>query len=496
MRSLLPRVLIILGLNCLWLPDLLIAAETGVVRQPVFAGRFYPADPQELNTLLVELDAQARQTKITLPEGRTLKAVVMPHAGYIYSGWTAAHAGHVLRHQHFAKVVVMAPDHRIGFRNAMISNVDAYQTPLGRIRLHADAHSLRAANDLFGFSRLSDSREHSLEVVLPFLQHYLDNFQLVPIVLGPSDVRRMADAIAPRLGSDTLLVVSSDLSHYLTYDEALAYDRRTLELVTGFEVESLGRRENCACGKFPLQVLLTLAQRLNWEPVLLHYANSGDTAGDKGRVVGYATLAFYGSVVGDAATGSEPTLRPDQGALLVDLARRTITDALLNGSNRPPQKPSSTISPELAAWLGNFVTLETHGRLRGCIGNLVSDEPLHATVPQNALKAAFHDPRFPPLQAAELQHLAVSVSVLTVPTPLDYRNADDLISKLVPHRDGVILQRGRSQATFLPQVWAQMPETEVFLSTLCRKAGLPPDAWRHEKLVIHTYRAQYFNEKP
>ena len=205
----------------------------------------------------------ARQ-RLSLPEGRTLKAVVMPHAGYIYSGWTAAHAGHVLRDQHYAKVVVMAPDHRVGFRNAMISDVDAYQTPLGRIRLHADAHRLRAANNLFGFNHLSDSREHSLEVVLPFLQHYLDNFELVPIVMGPSDARRMAGAIAPHLGSDTLLVVSSDLSHYLPYDEAVAYDRRTLELITGFEAESLGRRENCACGKFPLQVLLTLAQRLDW----------------------------------------------------------------------------------------------------------------------------------------------------------------------------------------------------------------------------------------
>ena len=495
MRSLLPLVLFILGLQCLLRPELLIATDTGVVRQPVFAGRFYPADPQELSALLGELDAQARQTDIVLPEGRILKAVVMPHAGYIYSGWTAAHAGHALRGQHFAKVVVMAPDHRIGFRNAMISDVDAYQTPLGRIRLHADARDLRSTNDLFDFSRLSDNREHSLEVVLPFLQHYLETFELVPIVLGPGDIRRMADAIAPRLGPDTLLVVSSDLSHYLPYDEAVARDHRTLELITGLEVESLGRRENCACGKIPLQVLLTLARQLDWQPVLLHYANSGDTAGDKARVVGYATLAFYAQADGEAATTAPPLLGPDQGALLLDLARRTITDALQKGSRQSPHVWAPSTSPALAACLGNFVTLEINGRLRGCIGNLVTDAPLHATVPQNAFKAAFNDPRFPPLQPAELKHLAVSVSVLTAPTPLDYRDPEDLKNKLVPHRDGVILQRGRARATFLPQVWAQIPEPEVFLSALCRKAGLPPDAWRHEKLMIHTYRAQYFNEK-
>jgi AmmeMemoRadiSam system protein B/AmmeMemoRadiSam system protein A len=474
----------------------MLAVESGTVRQAVFAGRFYPNDPLELNTLLAELDAQARRTRVALPKGRTLKAVVMPHAGYIYSGWTAAHAGHVLRGRRFAKVVVMAPDHRVGFRNAMISDVDAYQTPLGRIRLHPDAGRLRTANDLFGASALSDTQEHSLEVVLPFLQYYLDAFALVPIVVGPGDIAGLADAIEPRLGADTLLVVSSDLSHFLPYNQAVAHDQETLALVTGLKIEALGQRENCACGKYPLQVLLTLAKRHNWEPVLLHYANSGDTAGDKGRVVGYAVLAFYGDADADGAPGSHSTLSPDQGSLLVDLARRTIMDSLVDQADRRPHQTDIAASPVLEACLGNFVTLETHGRLRGCIGNLVSDAPLRTTVPQNALKAAFHDPRFPPLQAAELEGLTVSVSVLTAPRLLDYQDADDLLSKLVPHRDGVILQRGRAQATFLPQVWEQIPDPPLFLSALCRKAGLPPDTWRRTKLVIHTYRAQYFNEKP
>ena len=496
MRTRFLLILSVLGFSCLLPAGMLSAAESGIVRQAVFAGRFYPADPQELNALLAELDAQARRTRVRLPEGRTLKAVVMPHAGYIYSGWTAAHAGHVLRDRHFAKVVVMAPDHRVGFRNAMISNVDAYQTPLGRIRLHSDAGLLRAADDLFGSSPLSDAGEHSLEVVLPFLQHYLDRFELVPIVVGPGDIGGLADAIDSRLEPDTLLVVSSDLSHFLPYRQAVAHDRRTLELITDFEVDTLGRRENCACGKFPLQVLLTLAKRHGWEPVLLHYANSGDTAGDKGRVVGYAALAFYGDAHGNADGAPPVKLSPEQGALLVDLARWTITDALQKDAGRKPQVQERADSQVMAACRGNFVTIETHGRLRGCIGSLVTDAPLHTTVPRNALRAAFHDPRFPPLQAADLKDLTVSVSVLTVPAPFDYRDADDLLSRLVPHRDGVIIQRGRAQATFLPQVWEQIPETRAFLSALCRKAGLAPEVWQHEKLVIHTYRAQYFDEKP
>ncbi len=471
-------------------------ARAEVVRQPVFAGRFYPADPTRLHKLLIELDAQAARTRRQMPAGRVLKAVVMPHAGYVYSGWTAAHAGHVLRDRHFDKVIVMAPDHRVGFRNAMISDVDAYQTPLGRIRLHPDARRLRQGHALFSSSRLSDNREHSLEVVLPFLQHYLGTFELVPIVLGPGDIDAMADALVPYLEADTLLVVSSDLSHYLPYAQAVTRDRGTLDLITGFKVEALGRRENCACGKMPLQVLMTLAQRLRWTPALLHYANSGDTAGDKNRVVGYAALAFFGDVDNPTASKTHLPLSPDQGARLVRLARQSIMAALFEP---PPDRPAGATSQDDAVFAqrrGNFVTLETHGRLRGCIGNLVANEPLFATVPRNALRAAFSDPRFPPLDAGELASLSISVSVLTPPVPLDYHDADDLLGRLVPHRDGVILQQGGARATFLPQVWEKIPDPEAFLSALCRKAGLRPDSWRRGKLVVHTYRAQYFNENP
>ncbi len=497
MQSLLTWVLLVLGLSFQLLLPLGGAspAAAEIVRQPVFAGRFYPQDPERLNKLLLELDARARLTPVRLPVGRALKAIVMPHAGYIYSGWTAAHAGHVLRKRRFDKVIVMAPDHRVGFRNAMISAVDAYQTPLGRIRLHPDAARLREANPLFGFNRLSDNREHALEVVLPFLQHYLDDFELVPIVLGPSDIGRMADALAPLLETNTLLVVSSDLSHFLPYEQAVAHDRETLALITGLEAHALGPRENCACGKIPLQVLMTLAQRLHWEPVLLHYANSGDTAGDKSRVVGYAALAFFGDDAG-AAAKKQAVLSREQGALLVNLARRTIIAAL---PSVQPADPSGLSPPHTALFgqrRGNFVTLKTHGRLRGCIGNLVAHEPLHTTVPRNALRAAFRDPRFPPLGVDELETLSISVSVLSTPIRLDYRDAHDLLERLVPYRDGVILQQGAARATFLPQVWEQIPDPESFLSALCRKAGLRSDSWRREKLIVHTYRAQYFHEKP
>ena len=475
---------------------LLTGVEAEVVRQPVFAGRFYPDDPEELNGLLDALDHQARRTAIKLPADRALKAIVMPHAGYIYSGWTAAHAGHVLRERDFAKIIVLAPDHRIGFRNGMISDVDAYQTPLGRIRLHADARRLREENALFDFNRVSDAREHSLEVVLPFLQYYLEDFEMVPVVLGPSNPNAMADVFAPHLGPDTLLVVSSDLSHYLPYEQAVAHDRQTLDLIMGFDVEALARRENCACGRAPLQVLMTLARRLDWEPVLLHYANTGDTAGDKGRVVGYAALAFYGDAAVPDKAARPQVLSPSQGHQLVRLARQTIAAAFQDGSSRKGSVRELPDQPVFNQTRGVFVTLEQQGRLRGCIGNLVAEEPLRTTVPRNALRAAFNDPRFGPLAMEELDTVSVSVSVLSPPVRLVYRDAHELVDRLQPHRDGVILQRGRARATFLPQVWEQIPQPDSFLSALCRKAGLHPDTWQREQLVIHTYAVQSFDEKP
>lgn len=496
MQSRLPWIHLLLVSTVLLPLGLLSRVEAEIVRQPVFAGRFYPADPEELKDLLSALDLRARRTPIKLPADSSLKAIVMPHAGYIYSGWTAAHAGHVLRERGFAKIIVLAPDHRVGFRNGMISDVDAYQTPLGRIRLHADARRLREENALFDFNRGSDAREHSLEVVLPFLQYYLKDFELVPVVLGPSNPNAMADVLLPHLGLDTLLVVSSDLSHYLPYEQAVAHDRQTLDLVMGFEVEALAQRENCACGRAPLQVLMTLARRLGWEPVLLHYANSGDTAGDKDRVVGYAALAFYGDAAAPDTVARPQALSPTQGDRLVRLARQTIASAFQDDSPGAQSVRALPDQPVFDQPCGVFVTLEQQGRLRGCIGNLVAEEPLRTAVPRNALRAAFHDPRFAPLAAEELDTVSISVSVLSPPVRLVYRDARELVDRLQPHRDGVILQRGRARATFLPQVWDQIPEPDSFLNALCRKAGLRPDTWQRENLVIHTYAVQYFDEKP
>ena len=206
-------------------------ASADNIRKPAFAGSFYPAQRSELTSFIEQLTSRVKSTKVQHPPQTSLKALIMPHAGYIYSGLTAAHASLVLKEEQFAKIIVLAPDHRIGFKGGAVSDVKAYETPLGLIRLHDDAARLRRQSNLFRAIPAADQHEHSLEVVLPFLQHYLKEFALIPIVLGPGNIDHYAAALDPLLDRNTLLVASSDLSHYLSYQEAVARDQQTIQMI-------------------------------------------------------------------------------------------------------------------------------------------------------------------------------------------------------------------------------------------------------------------------
>jgi AmmeMemoRadiSam system protein B/AmmeMemoRadiSam system protein A len=420
----------------------------------------------------------------------------MPHAGYIYSGWTAAHAARVLPTDQFSKILLLGPDHRIGFSGAAICNVDAYATPLGKIDLHADVARLRSQPELFRPLTVDRDREHSLEVILPFLQHYLGEFQLVPVIIGHANVTRLATALEQIVERDTLLVVSSDLSHYLSYAEASARDRETIKEILNLKPDKLIKTDNRACGKMPLLILNAIARHHRWQPVLLHYSNSGDTAGDRSRVVGYAAIAFFGDLQMENTDISSKQFNDTQGQVLVRLARQSIRDKLTGKTVRSDAEDllAALEDDYYKLHCGTFVTLKIGGKLRGCIGNLTSSESVSDGVRRNAVNAAFHDPRFSPLSKDELNRTVIEVSILSEPQPLAFRNAQDLIQQLRAHVDGVIIRKGRSSATFLPQVWEQLSKPEDFLSHLCVKAGLPADAWKNSELEVSTYQVQYFEE--
>lgn len=466
------------------------------IRKCVRAGQFYPAQASDLNQAIDDLTRKASATRVQAPPDKALKALILPHAGYVYSGWTAAHASLVLSKNRFSKVILLAPDHRVGFRGGAISDVSAYETPLGRIMLHPDAAKLCRDFDMFQSIPASDQAEHSIEVILPFLQRYMEKFELVPIVLGQCDIHRIAAAIDPLIDQNTLVVVSSDLSHDLSYSDAVEKDRETIRMILHLDTGELTKHTDAACGMGPIRVLMDLAQQRAWQPLLLHYSNSGDTAGGRDRVVGYSAVAFYGGS-SMQQNDSEQKLNSAQGQVLVKLARRTVSERLGQKTDAAESKAFETdlTDMDFQARRGTFVTLHKDGQLRGCIGSLAARESILDSVKHNALNAAFHDPRFPPLAADELDSVDFEVSILTEPQPLEYADSGDLLNKLRPKVDGVIIRKNAKSATFLPQVWNQLPRPEDFLSHLCRKAGLSFDAWQNTKLEVSTYQVRYFEEK-
>jgi MEMO1 family protein len=467
-------------------------SETTAERKSIWDGKFYPSSPAELKEMIQQyLNKAELDPSLTKRPG--LKAVVMPHAGYIYSGLVAAYSAKLLQGKTFTKVFIIGLDHKVGFEGGAISETEAYATPLGKVPLHNNAKDLRR-NPLFKSVPASDQAEHSVEVEVPFLQQSLSSFTMIPLVLSSVDAQAVAESLIPYLDDTSLLVISTDLSHYLPYQQAVQKDTQTISMIKNQDFNGLASAENAACGKLPLLVLMHLSQKLGWEPVLLKYANSGDAAGDKDQVVGYAAMAFFKTEEAPRKHGSVSVqgITDLEGKYLVSLARKAITT--YSKDQQRCEINLSEVSPALLKECGAFVTLTKNSDLRGCIGSLTAERPLVESVRDNAINAAFSDPRFPPVSPAELSELHLEVSVLSSPQLLTYNGSDDLIKKLRPGIDGVIIKRGYRQATFLPQVWVQLPQVRDFLSRLCEKAGLDGDDWTHGDMQVFTYHVQAFHE--
>jgi AmmeMemoRadiSam system protein A len=368
-----------------------------------------------------------------------------------------------------------------------IPDAVAYRTPLGDVPLADLASRLRKSLSIESVPR-AHKQEHALEVQLPFLQVALKDFNIVPILTNRADPQALASAISPFVGEDTLVVASSDLSHYYSYDTAKSLDAICTKAVTGANFSDMALCQ--ACGKQAVLTLMHLAELKDWRSMLIDYKNSGDTAGDKRRVVGYASIAYVDRKE-MSATMKEGLSTRDKEALL-RLARSAIRAKLVEGAT--VERPELS-SPAMLEDRGCFVTLHKDGQLRGCIGSIEPVSSLVECVEENAKNAAFRDPRFPALKKEELSGIDVEVSVLTVPQPLVFDNGEDLKSQLEPLVHGVILSRGSRRSTFLPQVWKQLPDKEAFLEHLCLKGGMPSKAWQDADTEVKVYKAEVFGEK-
>lgn len=453
--------------------------ESGAaIRAPHVAGGFYPDEAGALENIVADCLGTAADTPV--PEA---KIVIAPHAGYVFSGPIAGTAFKPLtkRRGTVKRVVIIGPAHRVGFKGLATTSADAWATPLGTVPVAWDALRDLLTHPGFHVADRVFEGEHSLEVHVPFLQQVLGAFEIVPILVGDAGAAQVAKALdAVWGGPETLISVSSDLSHFLDYDTACRLDRQTMQRIELLKLEEIDGKG--ACGHRAIAGALSLARQHDLRITGLDTRNSGDTRGGKDRVVGYGAAAM------EYAGGAR--LSPADREQLIEAGRYSLRFGAENG--RPAEAQlGKNLSPSLTAMRASFVTVKIAGRLRGCIGSVIAHQPLLRDVIANAYKAGFGDPRFPPLTLEELQTADIDVSILSTPRPLAFTDEQDLIAKARPDVDGLILQEGGKRGLFLPSVWEGLPKSGDFIRNLKRKAGLPTDYWSDE-LKVFRYTTEAF----
>lgn len=449
-------------------------ACTAAVKAPNVAGAFYPADKKRLAD---EVDRYLSPSADPPDSGRLL-AIVSPHAGYIYSGGVAGYSYARLKGRDIRKVILLGPTHYAAITGAAIYPGNAMNTPLGDIKVDESlARSL--ADEKAGVRMAADpfEREHSLEVQLPFLQRSLKDFSIVPILIGrmtPDSYRHLGDRIAALLKNDekSIVVISSDLSHYHDSATASAMDKKVLDAIERLAAGDLERLlssgEGEACGGGPVLYGMAAARGAGaTEAKLYRHADSGDVSGDRKRVVGYGAAGFY-----------KRELSGETRADILRLARETV-HAYVAGRPLPVWSGSD---PRMKADGAVFVTLkEKNGRLRGCIGSIYAYTALHHSICQNAVAAAAKDPRFSPVRAEELPGLDIEVTILSPMEPVSGT------SEIKVGTHGVYLEASGRSSVFLPQVPVEQGwDLDTYLKELAMKAGLAPDGWKTGRLQRFT----------
>jgi AmmeMemoRadiSam system protein B/AmmeMemoRadiSam system protein A len=455
----------------------LVFRRGAVIRPPQVAGSFYPASTHELSAMLEAFLGNAADRRLNGP----VRALIAPHAGYVYSGQVAAR-GYKLLKDRYQRIFILASNHNPDAPpfKLSVSNATHYQTPLGKVRVSRIAREL-LDHPLFSYVEEAHAT-HIIEVHLPLLQMVVEDFEIIPIVTGGAnreELRRVAGLISEYLDEESLLIVSADLSHYHPYRRAVALDRACIGAIEAHELERVSRCE--ACGLPAMLVLLEIAGEKGWSREIIDYKNSGDTAGSKDRVVGYSSIVFY-----------EDDLAFHEKQWLLRLSRNVLESRVRSAVL--PEVDERLLPERLLKEQGCFVTLEVDHRLRGCIGHLVPQEALYRCVVENTVKAALHDRRFKPVTPSELDEIKIEISALSVPVRLERSSPEQLLDFLTPLKHGVILRNGERRSTFLPQVWEDLPRKRQYLSKLCLKGGLAADCWKDPETEVSTYGATVFDE--
>ncbi len=450
-------------------------------RQAAVAGSFYPDDPNTLRTALAEyLDIARAERGRGDDDGATPKAIIGPHAGYVYSGPIAASgyasiaplAGVVQR------VLLLGPAHRVPLDGLAVPSVDAFATPLGPVAIDEQARAIALGCDGVVVDDLAHATEHSLEVHLPFLQCTLGpNVCVLPVVVGLASAPTVADMLTALWGGpETLIIVSSDLSHYEPYTLAQQHDRRTARAILDGAIDAIGPYDACGVVPDPRPAprrRTTRARRAPARPAQLRRHRRTLRPRRWLRRL-RAQRTDFQHPMNETRTVA-PRIDRDHQRVLLDVATRAVRDALTTGRPRLPDPRA--FAPELRMPGATFVTLERDGDLLGCIGTLEPLRPLVVDVAHNALAAAFTDPRLPPITGDDYTHMSIKVSVLSARELLAASSYNDVLNTVRPNVDGLVLEAGRYRSTLLPSVWPKVRDSADFVEIVWQKAGLRPSTW-------------------
>jgi AmmeMemoRadiSam system protein B/AmmeMemoRadiSam system protein A len=478
--------------------------EADSIRYPVFAGQFYAADSSKLTLQIKTFLDNAKPAKIENPV-----AIIVPHAGYIYSGQIDADAYNQVKNNNYDVVVVLGTNHTTaGFSKLGIYPNGAFATPIGTANIDSKIADELIKNDPDVKVNLTvHAKEHSIEVQIPFIKYLFPNAKIIPIIVGEPDINmctKFGEVLA-RIMKDkkVLIIASSDLSHYPDFNDAVKEDNKTLKTIAGMNLnditsemqnqleQNIPQLVTCACGEAPIIAAIAAAKAMRANSAsIISYSNSGyNSIGSTDRVVGYGAVVFSkakpASVldVDTLIINNSYKLTSSDKKTLLRYARKTLEQYFSSQTLPLPRD----INPMLKIKRGAFVTLTKHGELRGCIGRMAEDTPLCTVVGSMALQAALNDTRFSPLTQEELSLIEYEISVLTPLTQVG--SADDIVLG----RDGVVVKKGEYQAVFLPQVASENGwSKEMFLDQLCLKARLKPGDWKNAQLF--TFQADVFGD--
>lgn len=442
------------------------------IKNAAAAGRFYTGVRSELQ---LQLDQFAKNNRVDYEyESR---AIIVPHAGYYYSGQLASEGFQYLS-KNAKNVFIIAPSHYLPFHGLALSDFDQWSTPLGEISVNQEINKELIKD--FGCKYLNEAfaEEHSAEVQVPFIQRELPDAKIIPILIGSADNKRIIEIIS-RYWEDpeNAFVFSSDLSHFYSTEDAKKIDKQTAEMIETKFMEQFN--PNQACGAAGVQALVGFAKNENYSLIRVGLKNSGDVTGDTKRVVGYGSWLLYEGETNEF-------LKKYFSEFIIGVCRKSI----YAGFDDKPMEAFEHIPEAFREDGACFVTLEKDGELRGCIGSIIAHRALIDDLIKNAYNSAFSDPRFSPMKKAEFKDLSISVSLLSTPEKMVFRDEADLLDKIEPFVDGIIIKDGFSQSVYLPSVWEQLPDKVLFLNSLKIKAGLTPTHFS-STFEAYKFRTEY-----